>query len=142
MAILNYTTSIQAAKTIMEIQINLSKHGATAVLTEYEAGNIEAISFKVPTQHGTLAFRLPVDPDAVRKVMFKQNVPRSYRTRAQAERVAWRIVKDWVAAQMALLETEMVKMEQIFLPYMVTSDGKTLYDSMVSRNLLTEGKGV
>ena len=32
---------------------------------------------------------------------------------------------------MAILETQMVKMEQIFLPYMVMRDGKTLFEGMV-----------
>jgi hypothetical protein len=50
--------------------------------------------------------------------------------RHQALRVAWRIVHYWVKAQMAILETQMVKMEQIFLPYMIRSDGKTLFESM------------
>jgi hypothetical protein len=32
---------------------------------------------------------------------------------------------------MAILETEMVRMEQIFLPYAITRDGKTFYESLV-----------
>ena len=47
--------------------------------------------------------------------------------RDQAERVAWRIVKDWVAAQMAILESEMVQMDEIFLPYMLNDKGQTLF---------------
>jgi len=35
----------------------------------------------------------------------------------------------------------MVKMEQIFLPYMITKNNQTLYESMVDRGFyLTEGK--
>ena len=36
--------------------------------------------------------------------------------RQQAIRTSWRILKDWVEAQMALLETGMVTMDEIFLP--------------------------
>ena len=46
-----------------------------------------------------------------------------------ASRVAWRILKDWVKAQMAILETEMVDLQEIFLPYMV-SQNRTLYETM------------
>jgi len=58
------------------------------------------------------------------------------RLRAQAVRVAWRILKDWVAAQMAILETEMVKLEQIFLPYVETPDGRTVYERLAESRFL------
>ncbi|GAJ03343.1 unnamed protein product, partial [marine sediment metagenome] len=45
-------------------------------------------------------------------------------------------------AQMAILETEMVKMEQIFLPYVITQSGRTLYEAMVDRHFqLGPGEG-
>ncbi len=44
----------------------------------------------------------------------------------QSVRTAWRIVKDWVEAQMALVETKMVSTQEVFLPYTVMRDGKTL----------------
>ncbi|MBA7633064.1 hypothetical protein ES703_40621 [subsurface metagenome] len=100
--------------------------------------SVEALSFRVLTPQGDIAIRLPIDPEAVLKVLTQQNrlgrVPRRYLTHAQAVRVAWRIVKDWVAAQMAILETEMVRMEQIFLPYVITQSGRTLYETMVDRH--------
>ena len=34
----------------------------------------------------------------------------------QANRTAWRIIKEWILAQMALIETEMVSVEEVFLP--------------------------
>ena len=143
MAILNYTTTIEASKTVNEIQINLAKHGAKAVLLNYDtSGQIEALSFLIKHGENDIPFRLPVDPDAVLRILQRQNVPSRYRNRQQAVRVAWRIVKDWVAAQMALLETDMVKMEQIFLPYMVVEDDLTLYETMANRQfLITMGKG-
>ena len=139
MPLLNYTTGIEASKTVAEIQSILSKHGAKSILVDYgEGGTIEACSFKVLTPQGDVAIRLPVDPEAVLKVLTQQGrlgkVPRRYITQTQAVRVAWRILKDWVAAQMAILETEMVKMEQIFLPYVITKNGKTLYEVMVDRH--------
>lgn len=131
--LLNYTTQIEAIKTVGEIQGILAAHGAKSILIDYSHdGTVEALAFKVLTAHGDVGIRLPIEPEAVLKVLTNQNrlgkVPRRYVTHAQAVRVAWRIVKDWVAAQMAILETEMVKMEQIFLPYAVTKDGKTVYE--------------
>jgi hypothetical protein len=58
----------------------------------------------------------------------------------EAYRVAWANIKDWVEAQMALYETEMVDMPQIFLPFAVDSKGETLYDR-VGRGEFLLGKG-
>jgi len=62
--------------------------------------------------------------------LIKQGVPKTYQNKAQAIRIAWRIVKVWVAAQLAFQETEMVKMEQVFFSYMITEDGRSLYQAM------------
>jgi peroxiredoxin family protein len=59
-------------------------------------------------------------------------------TKEQAERVAWRILKDWVEAQMALLDIEMVKMEEIFMPYIVDQKGQTLYEKLEQKQFLLE----
>lgn len=97
--LLNYTTQIEAIKTVGEIQGILAAHGAKSILTDYDNdGHIEALAFKVLTPQGDVAIRLPIAPDAVLKVLTQQNrlgkVPKRYLTHAQAVRVAWRIVKD------------------------------------------------
>mgnify|MGYP001559943709 FL=1 len=41
---------------------------------------------------------------------------------------------------MAILETEMVKMEQIFLAYVITNDGRTVFERIAEQKfLLKEG---
>ena len=135
-ALFTYTTKIEPSKTIAEIQEELVRHGAKAVMANYtDNGLIEALSFRVATPEGRImGIRLPCDPGPVFKVLEKQReegkVPRGLVTKEQALRVAWRIVKYWVEAQMALLETQMVKMEQIFLPYAIVRDGRTLFEAM------------
>lgn len=143
MAIANYTTSVSAMKTVGEIQGILVGHGAKSILINYaDNGVVESLSFIVKTPYGDMPIRLPTDAKAVLRVMEEQGVPRRYLTYEQAVKVAWRIVKDWVRAQMAILETEMVKMEQIFLPYMMTTNDKTLYEAMVDKKFyLKPGEG-
>lgn len=137
MPILNYTTSISAQKTAEETGRILAAHGAKVVLTNYDDdGLIESLSFQIATPQGDIGIRLPVDPDAVLKVMSRQGVTRKYLTRAHAIRVAWRIVKHWVEAQMALVDTEMARTEQVFLPYMMLDSSHTLYDAMEERHFL------
>ena len=66
----------------------------------------------------------------------QRGVETRYKTPEQAKRVAWRIVKDWVEAQLAIIETQMVKPEQVFLPYAITQTGETLYETVISNSHL------
>ena len=149
MGLLNYTTKIPAAQTAGEVQGILAKHGAKAVMIEYgDDGGAEAMSFQIKRGDDSLGFRLPIEPDKVLKVLQGQHDSGRLRShqgrpdREQAVKVAWRILKDWIEAQMAYLETQMVTMEQLFLPYMLTRDNKTLYQVMLDRGFyLTEGRG-
>ena len=77
--------------------------------------------------------QLPVKIDeclAVLKAEKKSGAKNIKDTREQAERVAWRILKDWLLAQVALLDINMVKLTEIFMPYIVGIDGKTLYEKL------------
>ena len=47
-------------------------------------------------------------------------------------RVAWRNIRDGVMAQLALYETEIVDMGQVFLPFATDAKGQTLYEKMRS----------
>lgn len=136
MPILNYTTKVDALKTQSEIVYILAKHGARAVLQEYDdTGKVVALSFQILTSAGNQAIRLPANVSAVYAVLQRQKVKCDM---AQAERVAWRILKDWLEAQMAILESEMVEIDEIFLPYMVNRQGKTLYELYTSQQLRLE----
>lgn len=136
MPILDYTTKVAVHTTIGQIQACLVKHGARKIMQEYnENGHITALTFSVDTPFGQRAVILPANPDSVQRVLQTQKVKCDF---AQAERVAWRIVKDWVEAQMAILESEMVQIDQIFLPYMVNNEGKTLCEAYQSKQLLLE----
>lgn len=142
MPIANYSTSIEAIKTVGEIQGILVGHGARSILMNYaKDGTVESLSFIIETPYGDMPIKLPVNPEAVLRVLKEQGVPPKFANYPQAVRIAWRILKDWVRAQMAILETEMVKMEQVFLPYMITKNDQTLYEAMVEHKFyLPEGK--
>lgn len=144
MAIKNYTTTINTNKTIGEIQELLSKHGANAIMTEYKNGEVIGLSFKIMTPHGEMGVKLPSNTEKVLQVLKNQrkNNNQVKDTLEQATRVAWRIIKDWIDAQMAILETEMVEMEEIFLPYMLNNDGHTLYEKFKNDQLMLSEKGL
>jgi hypothetical protein len=140
MPLLNYTTQIDAAKTVMEIQAMLAKGGALAIMTEYDgAGVLFALTFRLGTPVGPVAYKLPCNVDAVSIILTRQakagKVPRRLVTKEQAARVGWRIIKDWVEAQLALVETQMVSADQVFLPYAVTANNQTVYERFIDRGM-------
>lgn len=155
MGLLNYTTNIDADKTAAEIAKILSKHGARAVMTEYDPDDtyVKALSFKIKMGDKELTFRLPSDWKPVYEVMtrnkkWKDSYDEKYKEkmasewRLQAVRTAWRIIKDWVEAQCALIETQMATTAQVFLPYAIMKDGKTLSETVAQNPhfLLGDGK--
>jgi len=128
----------------------LAQKKATAIMREYSPsgnGEIVGLRWQVRTPNGDVPFILPVNVEAVERVLKKQydarQVPRSCTGNAHARRVAWRITLEWVKAQMALLETEMVTLEQLFLPYMRVGPNETLYQRMLEGHFqiaLLEGR--
>lgn len=153
MPLLNYTTKIDPDKTAQEIAKCLSSHGASSVLTDYDPveNQVSAISFKISLEGNAISFRLPCDWKPVLEVMNKQlpklkEYHRNYERlvsdrKLQAVRTSWRIVKDWVEAQMALVETHMVSTTQVFLPYAIGKDGRTLFEKVVADPKLLLGDG-
>jgi len=142
MAILNYTTTVDAFKTVSEIEYILVKHKAKSVMKQYEGEHITGLSFLIDNGMTMIPVRLPVKTEECFKVLKKEkaNSPRSNikATLEQAERVAWRILKDWVEAQMALLDIEMVRLEEIFLPYIELPNNQTLFQALEEKQFLLE----
>lgn len=137
MAIKNYTTKIDAYTSIGELQGALAKHGATKVMIDYDAGKPVAVTFALPGPRGLQGFTLPAAVDGTLRVFQKQKIRTD---REQAERTAWRNVRDWVLAQVALVESCDVPMDEVFLPYLSDRNGTTLYQLYAGGQLmLTEG---
>lgn len=138
MPIKNYTTKIDVFKTIGEIQGCLVRHGARQIMQQYDdKGHPQALCFSIETPFGPRGVKLPANTVAVHRVLKEQKVKVD---EEQAARVAWRIIKDWVDAQMAILESEMVRMDEIFLPYMIVNQsGETLYQLYDNKQLCLEG---
>ena len=130
MPIANYTTSVAAQRSIAEIQERLAKAGATAVLIDYIDGQPAAVSFAMPLGSTTLRFRLPAKPDGILRALKGSRVEPRYRTADHARKVAWRIVRDWVRAQLALVEAEQATLAEAMLPYAITGSGRTLYQEL------------
>lgn len=136
MALKNYTTIVPADRSIQEIQASLVKHGATGVLYEYEkdTGRISALKFKLEVKGNSIGFSLPVNWRLFQAVL-KQDRIKRWDDEDYVYRVSWRNIRDWVLAQMALYETQIVELPQVFLPFAQGKNGKTVYE-MVGNGLL------
>ena len=152
MGLLNYTTQVSASKSVAEIISLLVRKGAQRVSQEYgEGGKIVALGFTLVVCEYPVYFALPANVGATLKVMLKDK-PYSYRSSGsrvqyeqrmweQAERVAWRILKDWVEAQLALIETGQAEMAQVFMPYAQQQNGQTLYQRWLENGQRMLGTG-
>ena len=131
MAIKNYTTKISHEKTVMEILKVLAGVGATNIAIGYDHGLPISITFCVKVGGKLLPFRLPANAKGIfERLKNDSKVPKNLKTEEQALRVVWRIIKDWVSAQVSLIEAEVVKLEEVFLPYAVMNSGRTLYQEV------------
>lgn len=130
MPILNYTTKINAIKTISEIQQVLVRHGAKKIITDYDNDGLPiGVTFYIELQGQTIFFALPANWEGVLTALKKdKKVSKLLHTKEHALRVSWRIVKDWVEAQMAIVEAQMASVTEVFLPYAITKEGTTLYN--------------
>lgn len=137
MAILNYTTSIESEKSISEIQKCLVKHGAHKIVTDYVNGLPSAVTFCLTLNGNMVGFNLPANNSGVLKAMRNdRKVPRHKCNEEQAQRVAWRIVKDWVEAQMAIVQAQLADITEVFLPYAITKNGNTVYKEIQNNGML------
>jgi hypothetical protein len=130
-------TSIPPERTAAQIKAALVKAGAHKIMEEYAGGEISTIIFAIQSDGTDLPFRLPIRIDPIFKLL---NGRRKYRRSygapgdlAQAKRVAWRQVYRWVQAQVALSQTGMVSVAEVFFPYLMNSAGHTLYEVAASR---------
>ena len=136
------TTEVAPEKTAAEIEKMLQQAGVVGVAKTFDQGKMTAIYFRVETPAGVLPFQLPVNVNAVYQLLVnkKKSLPR-YRSyelprdvqvslHAQAERTAWRIIHWWVKSQLALIQTQMVTVEEVFLPYMLVAKDTTFYQQL------------
>ena len=137
----NYTTSIDSDRSILEIERLLQKFGATAVMKEFLSdGRITSLAFKI----GEKAYKLPANIEGIYEVMFgatrhstKKDAMK--RREEQAYRTAWRVIRDWIHAQLSMIASGQAQPDEIMLPFMY--DGKrTLFQAYKEGRLQLENK--
>jgi hypothetical protein len=133
---LNYTTTIDPDKSAIECIAILTRHGASKIgISVGEDKTPDGLEFVIRTPFGPRGYSMPVNIAGTEKALLKAwrdgRIERRFKEPAQARRVAWRVLKDWLEAQMALIESGAVDLPQVMLPYMMVSENRTLYGAWV-----------
>lgn len=147
MPLANYTSTVSPTKSLGEITKALVGAGARGIAQEYGGrdGSVTAVEFAIPMagrheQAHLLHFRLPLRPAEVRRVLTEQRVKAQYLSPEHVERVTWRVLRDWVLAQVAMIESGMLTLPEVMFPYMRAEDGDTVYQHWISSQpALTSG---
>jgi hypothetical protein len=147
MPLKNYKS--RGKNTFEKIQIILSSNGANKIMFDYKKdGTLEAITFGLEIDGKQMGFKLPAMVENVTEILYggmdRYDRPKKIteKQKEQAYQTAWANIRDWIDAQMALVKTRQAKIQQVFLPYLVMGDGKTLSDHIENnpKFLLGDGK--
>lgn len=135
MPIKNYTTEVPEEKTVGEIIGLLASKGAAMVRVDYDTqGRPTGVSFGISVNGLPLPFKMPCNFRGVFQALGYRGEMQGERE-ARTRRIAWRILKDWVAAQMAIIEAQQASIIQVFLPYAVPneSSGATVFEQFMEQ---------
>jgi hypothetical protein len=134
MNIKNYTSEVPAERSILDLENELIKMGATAIAKEYDKGKVLSINFAIIKNGIKVPYKLPSRTEAIRKLFLAnlKAIPTSKQKEnaiKQAERTAWKNLKEWVQLQHTMIILEQVEFMEVFMPYMLNmSEGKTFFE--------------
>ena len=114
---------------IERVQQILQAHKVKAMSFEYDGeGRVVALLFSLSVKGQDFWFKMPARIENVERILYGAN-SLSESKKIQAYTTAWANIRDWVDSQMALIDTEQVKPEEVFLPYLIVSkNGETLFE--------------
>ncbi len=136
MALKNTYTKTPVATMLSEIQKSLIRVKATGMNYKFnQQGQIDGLSFGLLIKEQIIGFVLPINIDKIQAVLKRDGNPR-HSDMDYVYRVAWACMRDWVTAQMAMIETEMAEPLQVFLPYAMDKSGQTLFEKVQDSQLL------
>jgi hypothetical protein len=150
---MNYTTKVPVTQSVTECQSALAAAGAASVAVHFDDGCPAGLSFTLKTPHGVRNFILPVTIDGVHLMLTALDkagkLPAAgggkgrgrdlYQSRDHAARVAWRVMKDWIEANLARIAARMATLDEVMLPYLVVNeDDRTLWQAYQDRESALE----
>lgn len=141
MTLKNYTSIVPVDRTISEIEGILVKVGAKKILKDYQGGKVVAISFIWELDGKVIPVRLPARFERVAEALRRRfnsdksltshqlaMIRKMMKDPASCERTVWRILKDWLESNIAIMELDQLNMMEALLPFTIVKGDKTLYD--------------
>lgn len=134
--LLAYTTEVSDRKSVGEIIGMLAEAACASHPTGVRrVRKYERNLLPIYTEFGLMTFRMPVNlaaVDACLKGLYKAGkISRKFANDSQhSRRVAWRILRHWLEAQLALIKIGQTKIEQVFLAYAQDAQGRTVFEAL------------
>ena len=139
MNIKNYTSAVDAGRSMAKIEELLVEIGATNINKQYADKICTGITFLLFDQQlqQTLPFHLKAQVEECFAILWKDVKRPRPDTRAilkaQANKTAWKILSDWTEIQCSMILLGQAKPLQMFLPFMYdTKNNETLFDKVSS----------
>jgi len=139
MNIKNYTSSIEASRSMARIEELLVEVGATNVNKQYADKVCTGITFLLFDQQlqQTLAFHLKAQVGECFTILWKDVKRPQANTKIilhqQANKTAWKILSDWTEIQCSMILLGQAKPLQMFLPFVYDmKSNETFFDKVSS----------
>lgn len=148
MNIKNYTSTVEAGRSMARIEEMLVEIGANNINKKYENKTCTGITFLFFDNRlgQTLAFHLKAQVEEVFNILYKEVKRPQANTKetikAQANRTAWKVLSDWTEIQCTMILLGQAEPLQMFLPFVYdVKNEETLYEKVLSgkMSLLLEG---
>lgn len=142
MNIKNYTSTVEASRSMAKIEDLLVEIGATNINKQYAEKVCTGITFLLFDQQlqKTLPFHLKAQVEECFDILWKDVKRPRPDTRTilqkQANKTAWKILSDWTEIQCSMILLGQAKPLQMFLPFMYDmKTSETLFDKVTNGKL-------
>ena len=139
MNIKNYTSTVEASRSMAKIEELLVEIGATNINKQYKDKVCTGITFLLFDQQlqKTLPFHLKAQIEECFSILWKDVKRPRADTRSilqqQANKTAWKILSDWTEIQCSMILLGQAKPLQMFLPFMYDmKTSETLFDKVTN----------
>jgi hypothetical protein len=139
MNIKNYTSTVDASRSMAKIEELLVEIGATNINKQYADKICTGITFLLYDQQlqQTLPFHLKAQVEECFTILWRDVKRPRPDTRdllkKQGAKTAWKILSDWTEIQCSMILLGQAKPLQMFLPFMYdTKNNETLFDKVSS----------
>jgi hypothetical protein len=149
MKLKNYTSGVPAERNMQNIETMLTQFGASHIskTINTDKKEVDGFYFQIFIGGIPMSFRLPVEVDAVQKLMEAEmrrlTEAGREKVKAQARRTAWALLRDWTHIQLSMVQMRQAETVQIFLPFIcVPNSNQTFFERLKENGfkLLTEAK--